>query len=105
MSQTFLCIPNASLLITGISILKPDVMATKGYSFQDDENTITDIDIDMDIVVQKEKNEWMRKMCLYFFFEKSEISELAKFFRRWKVTILFLLDETFNRRNILTDET
>ena len=30
-------------------------MATKGYSFQDDEKTI--IDIDIDIVAQKEKNE------------------------------------------------
>ena len=48
---------DASLLITGIlSILKPDVMATKGYSFQDDEKTIIDIEIDMDIVVEKEKN-------------------------------------------------
>ena len=48
MSQTFF------LLITGIlSILKPDVMATKRYSFQDDEKTI---DIDMDIV-EKERNE------------------------------------------------
>ena len=47
-----------SLLITGIlSILKPDVMATKGYSFQDDEKIIIDIEIDMDIVVEKEKNE------------------------------------------------
>ena len=57
MSQTFFCIPDASLLITGILfILKPDVMATKGYSFQDDEKTIIDIEIDMDIVVEKEKN-------------------------------------------------
>ena len=34
-------------------------MATKGYSFQDDEKTIIDIDIDMDmdIVVEKGKNE------------------------------------------------
>ena len=31
-------------------------MATKGYSFQDDEKTIIDVDIDMDIVVEKEKN-------------------------------------------------
>ena len=31
-------------------------MATKGYSFQDDEKTIIDIDIDMDNVVEKEKN-------------------------------------------------
>ena len=50
-SQTFFCIPDASLLITGI--LKLDVMATKGYSFQEDEKTI--IDIDTDIVVEKEK--------------------------------------------------
>ena len=35
----------------------------KGYSFQDDEKTI--IDIDMDIVVEKEKNEWTRKMYMY----------------------------------------
>ena len=34
---------------------KADVMATKGYSFQDDEKTIIDIDIDMDIVAQREK--------------------------------------------------
>ena len=41
LSQTFFSIPDASLLITGIlSILKPDVMTTKGYSFQDVENTI-----------------------------------------------------------------
>ena len=53
LSQTFFGIPDVSLLITGIlSILKPDVMATKGYSFQDDEKTI----IDLDIVVEKEKN-------------------------------------------------
>ena len=32
-------------------------MATKGYNFQDDEKTIIDIGIDMDIVVEKEKNE------------------------------------------------
>ena len=37
-------------------------MATKGYRFQDDEMTI--IDIDMDTVVEKEKNEWMRKIYL-----------------------------------------
>ena len=56
LSQTFFCIPDASLLITGILfILKPDVVATKGYSFQDDEKTIIDIDIDMNIVVEKEK--------------------------------------------------
>ena len=30
-------------------------MATKGYSFQDNEKTIIDIDIDMNIVVEKEK--------------------------------------------------
>ena len=58
LGQTFVCIPDASLLITVIlSILKPDLMATKGYSFQDDEKTIIDIDIDMNIVVEKEKNE------------------------------------------------
>ena len=32
-------------------------MATKGYSLQDDEKTIIDIDTDMDTVVEKEKNE------------------------------------------------
>ena len=33
-------------------------MATKGYSFQDDEKTIIDdIDIDMGVVVEKEINE------------------------------------------------
>ena len=53
LSLTFFCIPDVNLLITGIlSILKPDVMATKRYSFQDDEKTI----IDLDIVVEKEKN-------------------------------------------------
>ena len=53
LNQTFFC--------TGIlSILKPDVMATKEYSFQDDEKTI--IDIDIDTVAEKEKNEWMRKL-------------------------------------------
>ena len=50
-------------------------MATKGYSFQDDEKTIIDIDIDLD-----------RKMYLYFFseiifFEKFLISKLVKCFR------------------------
>ena len=54
-NQIFFCIPDASLLITGIlSILKPDIMATKGYSFQDDEKTIIDIDMD---IVEKYKNE------------------------------------------------
>ena len=59
LSQTFFCIPDASLLITGIlSILKSDVMTTKVYSFQDNKKTvIDDIDIDMDIVVEKEKDE------------------------------------------------
>ena len=81
-------------------------MATKGY-----EKTIIDIDIDMDIVVAKEKTEWMRKIYMMYllseiiFFEKFEISKLVKCFRRWKVTKFFLFDETFNRRNILTDET
>ena len=32
-------------------------MATKGYSFQDDAKTIIDIDIGMDTVAEKEKNE------------------------------------------------
>ena len=47
------------VLITGIlSILKPEIMTTKGYSFQDNEKTIIiDTDINMDIVVEKEKNE------------------------------------------------
>ena len=67
-------------------------MATKGYSFQDDEKTTIDIDIDIVIAVEKEKNEWIN-------------SKLVKCFRRWKVTNFFLFDETFNRRNILTDET
>ena len=44
-------------------------MATNGYSFQEDDNTIIDIDIDMNIVVEKEKNEWIRKIYLYFFSE------------------------------------
>ena len=30
-------------------------MATKGYRFQEDEKTTIDTDVDMDIVVQKEK--------------------------------------------------
>ena len=55
LSQTFFCIPDASLLII-LTILKPHVMATKGYSFPDDEKNIIDIVIDMDIVVEKEKN-------------------------------------------------
>ena len=46
------------VLITGILfILKPEIMTTKGYSFQDDEKTIIDTDINMEIVVEKEKNE------------------------------------------------
>ena len=50
-------IPDASLLITGVlSILKPDVMTTNWYSFQDDEKTIIYIYIDMNIDVAKEKN-------------------------------------------------
>ena len=62
-------------------------MVTKGYIFQDDEKTIIDIDIDMDIVVKKRENEWMlRKTYLYLFSEmfigKFEI--LVKCFRRWK---------------------
>ena len=62
LSQIFFCIPDSRLLITSIlSILKPDVMDTKGC-FQDDEKTIIDIDIDMDIVAHKK-----RKMCLYLF--------------------------------------
>ena len=32
-------------------------MGTKGYSFQVDEKTIIDIDIDVDTVAEKEKNE------------------------------------------------
>ena len=67
LSKTFFCILDASLLVTGISVLKPGVMAAKGYSFQYDEKTITDIAIDMDIVLEKEKNEWMRKtFCIIF---------------------------------------
>ena len=44
-------------------------MATKGYSFQDDEEII--IDIDMDIVVEKQKKdlEWMRKLYLHVFWK------------------------------------
>ena len=39
-------------------------MPTKGYSFQDDEKTI--IDIDMDIVVEKERmNEWEICTCIF----------------------------------------
>ena len=45
-SQTFFCM-----------VYYPDVMATKGCSFQDDEKTIIVINTDMDIVAQKEKNE------------------------------------------------
>ena len=44
-------------------------MTTKRSSFQDDEKTIIDTDINMDIAVEKEKNEWMRKMYLYFISE------------------------------------
>ena len=90
MSQTFFCIPDASLLVTGIlSILKPDVMATKGYSFQDDEKTIIDIDIDMDmdIVVEREKSMNEKNLPVSFFsgiifFGKFENSKLVKCFRR-----------------------
>ena len=32
------------------------VQCSKGYSFQDDEKAIIDVDIDMYIVVEKEKN-------------------------------------------------
>ena len=32
-------------------------MATKGYRFQDDKKAIIDIYIDMDITVEKEKND------------------------------------------------
>ena len=48
------------LFITGILfILKPDVVATKGYSFQDvqdDEKTIIDIDIDHGHCCRKREN-------------------------------------------------
>ena len=45
LSQIFFRIPDEILLISGIlSILNPDVMATTGHSFQDDEETIIDID-------------------------------------------------------------
>ena len=54
LSQTFFCIPNASLLII-LTILKPNVMATKGYSFPDDEKTIIDIDIDGHCCRKREK--------------------------------------------------
>ena len=40
------------MLITGILSI-----TTKGYSFQDEEKTIIDIDIDMDTVTEREKNE------------------------------------------------
>ena len=76
-------------------------MATKGYSFQNDKKTIIDIDIDMDIVAEKESYLFSEIL----FFGKFEISKLVKCYRRWKVTNFFLFDETFNRRNILTDET
>ena len=66
LTQTFFCVPDASLLITG-SILKPDD-GYQGYSFQDNERTI--IDINMDIVVVEEKNELMRKKCTCIFFLK-----------------------------------
>ena len=42
---------------------------TKGYSFQDDEKTIIYNEIDMYIVVEKEKNEWMRKMWTNIFWK------------------------------------
>ena len=55
-SQNLFCIRDASLLITGIwSILKPDVMATKGYSFQDDENIIIDIDMESGVSFRRWK--------------------------------------------------
>ena len=67
MSQTFFCIHEVSLLITGIlSILK----RTKGYNFQDDEKTIIDIDIGHGHCCRKrEKINELEKMCLYIFSE------------------------------------
>ena len=89
LSQTFFCIPDASVLVTGIlSILKPDVMAIKGYSFQDHEKTIIDTDIYMDIVVvEKEKNEWMRKMYLYFFLKNLKFQNFLNVFvsKKWRI--------------------
>ena len=42
-------------------------MTTKGYSFQDDEKAIIYIDIDMDIVVEKEKMiECEKCTCIFF---------------------------------------
>ena len=42
-------------------------MATKGYSFQDDEKTIIDIEIDMDIVVEREKSMNEKNLPVSFF--------------------------------------
>ena len=41
-------------------------MATKGYSFQDDEKTIIDIDIEMDIVVETLMN-YENNVAAFFF--------------------------------------
>ena len=91
LSQTFFWIPDASLLITGIfSILNPDVMATKGYSFQYDEKTI--IDIDIVTVAEKLMNEknhggiiippW--KNVLHFFSEIFSSVKSDEFFLVWR---------------------
>ena len=53
-------------------------MATKGYSFQDDEKTIIDIEIDMDM----NDKDVPVSFSEIIFFEKYEISKLVKCFRR-----------------------
>ena len=75
-------------------ILKPDVVATKGYSFQDDEKTIIDIHIDVDIAVEREKiNEWEICTCANFKIGQMFSSvKSAEFFPIWRN---FLTDEIF----------
>ena len=76
-------------------------MATKGYSFQDDEKTI--IDIDIGIVVEKEKNVPVL-FSEIIFFEKFEISKLViNVFvgEKWRIfscLTKLLTDETEPRR-------
>ena len=82
-------------------ILKPDVKATKGYSFQDDEKTIIDIDIDMDIVLEKEKiNEWEICTYLYYFLKNLKFKNWLNvlFGEKWRIfscLTKLLTDEIF----------
>ena len=78
-------------MITGIlSILKPDAMATKGQSFKDDEKIIIDIDMDMEIVVEKDIN------VPVFFFLNNFFGKIWNF--KWRIfscLTKLLTDEMF----------